>query len=490
MIPILRIRIEHLPADGESVIIDRTHPAANAAASKGAGSTADTAAATGAPDDGSDLGAAIDVQVTVDNRPSGAKIGPVRRNVRLDAGFFKDLRTLRSRLVPRSSLTLDDHEIMCRRVGVALFTGFLDGPVLDETRKYLAERGKQGEQPRVSLELSRSLYFLPWELLRETDGPFLSRIGSLIRNDRAPNSLYEPLAHIRFTCVFPSPFGHPQIFGIPFATKRIHSVDVVPPTLRDFDRQIRGTARTNGFLFLGHGELQKSDGTGVLLFVQPGTNGLPVPDPRTGAAIGESIAVTNVTRIALILACESAWAETRHKFERSVVGAIFDKASIAYLVGAQTPIDQIAAREFATQLVQALEDNEPFDLAVGTARRAIDQLIPNESQQWSAYDWWIPVLYSRTDNFDVMSGPNKPALIPAPLPTPGGQPTSLATSAAVAIDLVADAVRSRPEQLAPEPTSRPGVFRRLYDGIVRTDRDWLQPVLEKSKTVASGGRDG
>ena len=108
-------------------------------------------------------------------------------------------------------------------------------------------------------------------------------------------------------------------------------------------------------------------------------------------------------RLACIFACESAWADHGLPFEQSVVGSLISRTWLAFVIGAQTGIDRFAAQEFLDAALDALEQGVSLDLALACGRRAIRGIDHRESsRKHSRLDWWIPVLYSTTDNFEIL----------------------------------------------------------------------------------------
>jgi hypothetical protein len=97
------------------------------------------------------------------------------------ADFKRDLDALHDR-GPARFLRFEDQEPVCAHLGETLFRAFVQARALDRYREY-----RQGaDRPRIALHLPRSLYYLPWELLRDPADPpgqFLSVQGSVVRFD-------------------------------------------------------------------------------------------------------------------------------------------------------------------------------------------------------------------------------------------------------------------------------------------------------------------
>jgi hypothetical protein len=53
-------------------------------------------------------------------------------------------------------------------------------------------------------------------------------------------------------------------------------------------------------------------------------------------------------------------------------------------------------------LVEALQNKEPLDFAVTSGRRRV-HASPSVPGTYTALDWWVPVLYSKTTSFEVVT---------------------------------------------------------------------------------------
>jgi hypothetical protein len=325
-------------------------------------------------------------------------------------GFDEDILKLHGRLDLGFATELD-HDNGCARIGEHLFNTFFTGSVLKRYRDY--RQRNDPDPPRIALQISQSLYYLPWEVLRdpsENRGQFLSVAGSLIRYDlqssQPEDTLYVDSADSR-TYLFllasleAKPIGPYEPEDGPFAT----FLKVEPATYVKFGERLRKTRpEPFGLVFFGHGDVLA--GQGHLFFIRQWRQPFsvtPEADPKAGLAVGREIGALKRMRIAYIFACESAWAARKSNFEYSIAGSILLRSRLAYVIGAQTPIDFFAAQGFFIRTLQALADNYPLDLAITEGRRAVQGISPiGEGRGWSGRDWWVPVLYARTTNFDIL----------------------------------------------------------------------------------------
>jgi hypothetical protein len=362
-----------------------------------------------------------------------------------------------------------DQEVACAALGEALFEAFFTGSVLDAYRAY----EQHASRIRLAIALPSELFYLPWELLRDPahpEGQFLAAQGSVVRCDaelKDPASiLYEPSPSDALLFLLASTETYPLP---PFELEdgRVLQVrEVRPATFDRFDRRMRDD-RNAGFVFFGHGDVE--EGRGRLHFVKEERRRLTkvhVPQPIDIFAITDAIGVGAHTRMACLLACETAWARTQVRFSESVVGALMKRTRLSFVVGAQTPIDYYAAREFLFALLHQLDDGDPLDLAIASARRAVRGIDERQvGRAYSRLDWWVPVVYARTTAFDVL--PSREAL-----PFPEAAAT--------------EGVRARPPAGEPVPAASGGLFLRALG---RSLRGWVEsePSVSSALELESRG---
>jgi hypothetical protein len=336
------------------------------------------------------------------------------------------------------------HENACSQIGESLFTSFITGINLEKLRQH----SKQYEEPRLALCVPRALYWLPWELLRDPTalkGQFFSRIGSIIRYETdlpIENSLVNG-QHSRSTYMFL--FSNPEdrpLGGtfVPVSTDPIVFAQIKPASYTAFGEESK-MDRSQGLVFFGHGERNGKYGRLVFETAYKRTmfSERTRQDPKLSYSIGDVVAKSERLRLAFILACESAWIDQNVAFEYSVTGAMLVRTHIAFVVAMQAPITFVAAREFLETTVEALAKGNPLDLAVSQGRCAIRDF----GSSLGEMDWWIPVIYSRTANFDIF-----PRLPPVAVPELRGEKEVLvhpiprkATDAKSVVNLLGTMVR-------------------------------------------------
>lgn len=297
------------------------------------------------------------------------------------------------------------HETVCAEVGEFLFHAFITSakPAHD---RYLEYR-QQNDIPRIALQIPRSLYYLPWEVIRDPRAAprvFLSRQGSVTRCDLRSKKFFDdwPASSV-YMSLMANTRNDPFVpFKIP--SKRILKFSTVDPATYDnFGKKLKKwQPGLHGFVFFGHGDVY--EGEGYINFVKDKNQ--PDPDPKPGLVVASDIEQTSNIRIAYILACESAWVDQKTSFEYSIAGSILLTTRLAFVVGAQTKIDSFAAQVFFKKTVDALTDNYPLDLALAKGRRAVYKINEREKgQKYSRKDWWVPVVYAKTTDFNIWPRP-------------------------------------------------------------------------------------
>jgi hypothetical protein len=321
-------------------------------------------------------------------------------------------------------------------IGETLYRTFImgeshDGNVSNAFDQFF--QSGQGPQ-RLALHLPRSLYFLPWEVLRRPADPkwaFFSRFHSVVRVDAEANGAdfrdkrslpTESILQILF--VLASPDDAPVGDFEPTNTGKVKFRAVRPrPTYTKFQTFIskKGVEKLNGFIFVGHGDIG-ADNFGRLWFVRQ--DGLIVrnwpSDPRPGYIVSADLNHAYKLRLGCLLACDTAWVSDELPFENSVVGAILQGTEIPFVLGTQTPISNYAARVFLEGIVEGLKEKPDLDLAVTRGRNQLyssemnvrSQLLgkPKVDDAFAALDWWVPVLYSKSTFFEVIMEPPEIAI--------------------------------------------------------------------------------
>lgn len=302
-------------------------------------------------------------------------------------------------------------ESVCVEIGKRLFKKFFVDSVGASFQRYKKTNYKDEKQqpPRLVLRLPAELYHLPWELLHDPAdefGQFLSVQGSVIRSDaETPTRLFNPLKASSFLFVLASPQDKRAIADFTLEdVEQFRFVRVAPPTYSNFQDLIKEMPHF-GLVFFGHGDTDSAQ-YGRLIFVREDRQWLVrrwLSDPKYGHSLGDAFGPTGGVRLACIFACESAWADKTVEFDKSIVGACLRRTKLAFVLGAQTPLDVFASQECLAGLLKGLAAGDPLDLALGRGRVAIRGMAPEQpGGLFGRMDWWIPVLYSKTTNLDVL----------------------------------------------------------------------------------------
>ena len=115
-------------------------------------------------------------------------------------------------------------------------------------------------------------------------------------------------------------------------------------------------------------------------------------------------------RTALLVACDSGWMQNAHfPFRQTLGGALFVRTQLDFVIAMQQEIDSYAALKFLRRTVESLEEEVvDLDVAVANGRQAIRDITPDQDKrQRSNFDWWIPVMYSRTTVFQLLNRPEE-----------------------------------------------------------------------------------
>ena len=352
--------------------------------------------------------------------------------------FENDLTNLRGRDSEGPQL-YKYQEPIAKRIGEALFRTFFPDPI---KQRFDAYRNKLAWS-RLALHLPRSLFVLPWEILKDPSdkaGKFLSLIGSVVRCDDTAGGSADgsSLAHknrLKFLTVSSDPADRPILGAISWkSSKQIKFQGINPATFTKFKSYVASVQDCDGFVFWGHGDIDPESRFGVLVFERRSfelENMLrfishPVQAPNLGLVFDRS-----PMSVAYVLACESAsWGENKIDFASSIVGSLLDRTSLAFLVGAQTNLDVHAAEACLDASMGKLRADPrlPIDLAITAGRNAIFDIPAKGPYKRSALDWWVPVSYTRPDFLEVLS---KPALRadPANVKVPESEQRPTATPA-------------------------------------------------------------
>jgi hypothetical protein len=329
-----------------------------------------------------------------------------------DADFREKLAILHERGPGRVLIDLPSHDKQCSEIGELLFGSFIAAApkVHREFKKAAAAGG-----PRVALHLPESLFKYPWEILRDPESAESNFIatrqgGSIFRCDAdGPNPrvidypALQPPLHFIFVLSNPTR----RFFGSipsPKSNRNVKFIIVDPASFDKYRDTVRQTKGENlGFIFIGHGQVVNN--IGQIVFVHPTRENIffhhYAENPRPGWSVVEG--VERALRLGFFCACESAWVSGGTNFPNSVVGSALRRSdSVAYIVGAQTPIHARAAQVMLGATLSAIADST-LDLALTEARNRVRAEPASKTDPYSAFDWWIPVLYTKTTNLQIFN---------------------------------------------------------------------------------------
>lgn len=399
-----------------------------------------------------------------------------------DKALKLDVEKLHERSNPDRLRDVNTQLPICARIGEKLFNSFIatSHRTLDRYREYQ----KTNPIPRMALHLPPSLYDLPWEVLRDPEDPrgrFVSLLGSLIRCDKTlpdPRSIDIAPEESSLSLLFivANPYDQPidgeitEIRSLP----NVKFISVKPATYSEFMKHLNKAAegrprredngRPVGFVFLGHGSLDTDKKVGQLVFVRPDDVWTLFKrlrsDPKPAHSVCDALGATRGMRLAFICACESAWVYNSVDFKNSIVGAILDGTNLAYVIGAQTRLDITAAEMILEKTLVSL-DSLPLDRALTEARKEVRGILPNNGREkFSALDWWVPVLYAKTTNFQMLIKPDE-------LHLPELADANEFTESTVSIDPLQD-IEVRPMVAT--------LFRSLKHNLLGSDREQLERI--------------
>jgi hypothetical protein len=351
---------------------------------------------------------------------------------RSQADLKKQVETLHMRGETRSLKTIPQQAAVCAELGEFLFKTFFIDPsnILLNYDEYCAMQSPV----RIGLHLPDSLYYLPWEILRDPRTPtgnFITLQGSLIRYDLSLEEKdYDPRPlPLKFFFIYSNPANRPisgdtkiklpQDTDIVFKRIKPATYDKFHKTMGlQWDSRSKRQVQPTGFVFFGHGDVEHTHKIGQLVFVKLGARiGFSYPwlaDPRLCNAIQDVLAANKDIRLAFFCACESGWAKVVTEFQNTIVGSLLRGSSLAYIIGAQSPIDHFAGVIFSSSVLSNLKQI-PLDLAVSKARVDVRAMSFFEPQlTYSALDWWVPVLYARASSLDLVPRKDDLDLQPPP----------------------------------------------------------------------------
>jgi len=363
---------------------------------------------------------------------------PVSVEFQRSPQFNLDLQNLCER-APGGPLTLQNQEPLASGIGETLFQAFFPTTIKTAWNLYRNTHAR----PRLALILPRSLFALPWEVLKDPadyPGKFLSLIGSVVRVD---DSMSQPVTlqsflrkeTLKLLAISANPKNRPVLGDLSWRnSKRIKLQKLAPATFNKFKSKLTDSFDYDGLVFWGHGDIDAQTGNGVLLFLQPAPSVMIrtyISDPRDGDRIALVIQGNSPLRIGYILACESAsWGNAWSSgltFDKSIVAKLLQKTPLGLIIGAQTAIDVSAAETYLDDSLGTIRSNPaiPLDLALTEGRSGVYHL----SQQSSAIDWWVPAIYVKPECLEELNGTTLPTdpseiMYPSPAATPTASPAA------------------------------------------------------------------
>ena len=283
--------------------------------------------------------------------------------------------------------------------GGKLYNAVFQGELRDTLLRSLSQTRVHGAGMRLRLRLTDApeLADVPWEFLYDPyRNRFLaqSRHTPLIRYLELPDpprplSVEGPL---RLLVMISSPAGYPEldveqewnVLAGALAQQQaegrviVERLDANMSTLRSRLRR----ERFHVFHFVGHGFYRSDWDDGVL--VMEDRNGRP--HEVTGEELGSLLNEYDLTRLAVLNACEGARGGTSNPFAGMAQSLI--QQGLPAVVAMQFEITDTAAITFAHELYGAIADGYPLEAALAEARGAI-------RDEGNATEWATPVLYSR-----------------------------------------------------------------------------------------------
>lgn len=320
-----------------------------------------------------------------------------------------------------------------RQAGEALFRALFSGQVGTLWAHSLGAVGERNRglrvQIRLKLEVRSSgplpLDSFPWELLYQPDTRdflALSRVTPVVRSLEVPRPV-SPLrlpAVLRILAVMAEA---PGLFPLDLEQERREIEDAWgngPGVEIVFLKEARPEALRRALLegefhvlhFMGHGELDRSTGQGVLFFERNGA-----PDPVPGESLATLLKDVKTLRLVFLNACETAQgsAEDGRDPFAGVASALV-MGGIPAVIAMQLPISDPAAIAFSRTVYLRLADGDPVDAAVTEGRLAIYTAVPG------TMEWAIPVLFTRVADGRIFerrsSRPQDTVTRPVALPPP------------------------------------------------------------------------
>ena len=293
--------------------------------------------------------------------------------------------------------------------GRKLYNAVFQDELRDTLQRSLRQTRAQGVGMRLRLRLADTpeLAELPWEFLYDPrHNRFLaqSRHSPLVRyldlpDPPQPLSVEGPL---RLLVMISSPTDYPELdverewsaLTGALAPRQAEGRVIIERLAANMST-LRVRLRREEFHvfhFVGHGFYRRDWDDGVL--VMEDRNGRP--HEVTGEELGGLLNEYDMTRLAVLNACEGARGGTSNPFAGTAQSLI--QQGLPAVVAMQFEITDTAAIIFAHELYGAIADGYPLEAALTEARGAI-------RDEGNATEWGTPVLYSRAPDgrlFDLV----------------------------------------------------------------------------------------
>ena len=330
------------------------------------------------------------------------------------SAVFQELETTRntSNLTRDASGQLDSQfqQGAIKALGEKLFSVVFGGEIGTAYQRSLDSVKTKGKGLRIQLRTSHSLSEIPWEYLRDPQGPgrflFHSEQQSLSRYLELPVgiqafSLKPPL---RILVMISNP-SNARSLNVELEWEKLNSafknlkeenlVDIkrIPATLEDLQAVLKQQG-CHIFHFIGHGGFDAQHG-GVLLMEDDQRKARKV-DAETIASQLQDIPTL---QLVVLNACKGARATLSNPF--AGIAQTLVAGSVPAVVAMQYPISDEVAITFAKRFYGSLARAAPVDTAIAQARKAIFAL------EFGKFEFGIPVLYTRSPDghiFDVQGG--------------------------------------------------------------------------------------
>ncbi|MES2123816.1 MAG: CHAT domain-containing protein [Gemmatimonadota bacterium] len=326
-------------------------------------------------------------------------------------------------------------------LGNVLFQSLFTGACRDLFNTSIGQVQGRGVGLRIKLHIDPTepdiadLASLPWELMYRSetrDYLSLSRGTPLVRylDVQRPFTLLPYTPPLRILIVVSSPAGVPPLDladerrAIEASWGHAQGVEVdflsQATSLRLCDRL--AATPYHVLHFMGHGDFDAANGTGVLLLEDEAG----MAAPMDGATLGMLLRDAPSMRLVFLNACNTAQASRRAGLDpfAGVANALV-MAGVPAVVAMQFPISDSAAIEFASTFYPRLVEGFPIDAAVAEARKAI------RMADGTSWEWATPVLFMRSRDGALFA------------PPAASQPTTSATTgAALPASQLADRVQA------------------------------------------------